>query len=258
MVTGVDDGTIRVFRVADGEEVGRTAQPGQPVGTVVFSPDGNRILATFAEGDDIRDRVLVYDWPRLGDQPLEIVDEQANEEAYFAPSGRQVLTMGNDGVARMWSLAHPAKPTQRFTNESGFNDLRAAFSADGRRVVVTDYDITATVWDLGRPQNPSMTLRQSPGPNWDVSFSPDGTKIATASEDGTVTIWDARVSGAPLATVRLQGGAVYAVRFSKDGSHLLTGGADGTVYWYACDACRADRPAPCPRRASGDPRADLR
>ena len=99
VVTGVDDGTVRAFRVADGEEVGRTAQPGQPVGTVAFSPNGTRILATFAEGDDMPDRVLVYDWPRLGDQPLEIVDGQANDEAYFAPGGRQVLTMGNDGVA---------------------------------------------------------------------------------------------------------------------------------------------------------------
>ncbi len=173
-------------------------------------------------------------------------------------SGSRVLTAGDDGTARLWTVegtplvtlgtrSSPAGSRALAVFPAGDRVLVAAaegrasvldvggrrtavleghlgavtagaFSPDGARILTGGDDGTVRLWDAGGAPGP--VLRGHVGPITAVAFSPSGERLATASRDGTARLWDRE--GAPVAVLRGHDGPLLSVAFSPDGSRLLT------------------------------------
>src|SRR5262249_17788023 len=105
----------------------------------------------------------------------------------FSPDGRSVVTICEDGMARVWdaATAQPLAPPLRVESPV----LHAAFSPNSRWLVTACGDGMARIWDAvtGLPLAPP--LRHDGEVHW-AEFSPDGRRLATAGGDGAVRLWD--------------------------------------------------------------------
>ncbi|MEP0755531.1 PDZ domain-containing protein, partial [Trichocoleus sp. Lan] len=140
----------------------------------------------------------------------------------FSPDGRKIVTIGVDGIARLWDLsgqklAEFSSPQEEF--------FRVSFSPNGQQVATAGRDGKVWLWNLSGQQLGEFRAHQTP--ICDVCFSPDGQQIATAGADSTARLWD--LSGQQLAEFRGHQGVVWSVIFSPDGSKVATAERNSTV-----------------------------
>jgi RNA polymerase sigma factor (sigma-70 family) len=153
----------------------------------------------------------------------------------FVAGGKQLLTVGQDGIARRWevrtghevrhfSLAaatgeNPAVGGRGLTAGFGFISV-VALSADGRALVTTCADGTFRVWDpaIGKELR---QIKQAPERFTEIALSADGKTLAGLALDRTIELFDV-ASGKILRRLgnkrEKRGGHVFLPTF--DGSHL--------------------------------------
>ena len=247
LVSGSDDGTIRLWDAAD------PAHPrplGQPVtgGTsgiysVAFSRDGHTLASSNADGTIRLWGAADPARPRLLSQPLTEADAVVDSVA-FSPGGHTLASGSIDGTIRLWDAADPAHPRplgQPLTGSTTAVDS-VAFSPDGHTLASGSDDGTIRLWDAADPAHPRPLGQPLTGSGTaaavnSVTFSPDGHTLASGNLDGTVWLWDIanpvhpRLLGQPLTS-----GAVKSVAFSPDGHALASGDYDGVVrLWDVAD-----------------------
>jgi tetratricopeptide (TPR) repeat protein len=144
--------------------------------------------------------------------------------AAFSPDGRRVVTVSEDGTARVWDAGTGEAVTPALKHAGGVS--RASFSPDGQLLVTAGGD-TAQVWDAitGEPVTPPLKHKAS---IQEVAFSPDGRRVVTAGSDGTARVWDAGTGEAVTPALK-HGGRVTHVSFSPDGQRLVTASDDRTA-----------------------------
>jgi WD40 repeat protein len=141
----------------------------------------------------------------------------------FDRRGDRVVTAGDDGIARVWSVSG-GLPRLLIGHSAAIVD--AAFSEDGDRVATASADGTARVWNLAA--GTSVTSHCHQGPVVSIRFSPgDGSHVATAGDD-MACVWTAS-DGVTTSLLRGHSDAVNRVRWSPDGMRVLTASADGTA-----------------------------
>jgi WD40 repeat protein len=176
------DGTVRLWRTADGTSLHPPLTHAGPVIAVAFSPDG-RLLLT---GTFDRSAVL---WDvatgRAVGEPL----RHAHPVSYvaFAPGGRAVLTGATDGSVHLWEVPGGRALAQPVPHPGKV--LVAVFSPDGRRLLTAGEDRTARLWECaaGAPAGPVL---HHPHPVASVAFTPDGQQCVTASADRIFRRWE--------------------------------------------------------------------
>jgi WD40 repeat protein len=134
---------------------------------------------------------------------------------HFSPDGKQVMTTGNDGTARLWD----AVTGKELAILDQGSILGAQFVQDGPRVVVAGENYSAAVWDV--EENRQLALLA--GLNEDIlraQFSEDGSRVATISAE-TVRVWDIAKQQTLAVLQAPPEGFVNAV-FSSDGTRLAT------------------------------------
>ncbi|MFY1672453.1 hypothetical protein ACN27G_21205 [Plantactinospora sp. WMMB334] len=240
--------------------------PGGRALGVAFSPDGQRLAGTGADGV-----VLIWTWSGDGvsvSDPLTLRGHHG--EAWsptFSPDGGRLATAGFDGTVRIWEVHGGGAPlvlrghtgavwsvdfgpdgqqvasvgddgTVRIWDVKGRKApvvlrghrgtaVGVAFSPDGRRVASSGHDHTVRIWDLVGGGEP-VVLRGHEDATKTLSFSPDGESLASTSIDGTARVWDASGSGTPLVLRRHQG-TLEGLAYSPDGWWIATTSDDTTV-----------------------------
>ena len=232
LATGSFDGTVRLWYVANHQEIGSPLRGPtsliNSVSSVAFSPDG-KILAT--GGDDHTVRLWKVATHQEIGEPLTghtgIVSSVA-----FSPDGKTLATGSADGTVRFWNVVSVAG-IGALVGHTG-SVFSVAFSPDGKTLATGSYDDTARLWDLATQQQVGEPLVGHIGWVNAVAFSPDGEILATGSADGTVRLWNVATHQQienPIIVDTSSGlfHPVNAVAFSPDGKILATGSADGAV-----------------------------
>lgn len=144
--------------------------------------------------------------------------------ATVTPDGSQVVSVGVDGAARVWSLPGGTE-TASWQAHDGWAVGVAMLGPD--RVVTCGNDMAVRIWNLaGRTQ-----LHQLAGHTdkvWSVAASADGQTMLSGSHDKSARLWSA--AGQELRRLEGHSGAVWGVGLSADGRRAVSSDMDGTVW----------------------------
>ena len=155
-----------------------------------FSPNGHWLLLAQIAGGGSPNPIVV----RLSEHKFVDVLSGFNETVMsmrFSPDSSKVVTAGEDGKARIWSVPD-WKLLETLSGHKG--TVRwAEFSPDGRQVASAGEDHTVRIWsaDDGKLV---QTLGESREPVDTVAFSPDGNYVAATTDDH-VLIWKKTPTG---------------------------------------------------------------
>ncbi len=232
-----------------------------PVKSVVFSPDGERVMSV---GDDLAlnawdahagHRVRAFGgltsqvksvvWsPETDvlaavfvDDTAEVLDSRtggrlARCEApvlgvLLIGQAEWVLVRGDDGTVRIQDLRTHGEICSLEEPLTGIECV--AVSPEAGRVALGGELGYCGIWDINDGRT-VCTIKHGGHDSWIacVSFSPDGKKFVTGSWDRTVRVWDTE-TGECLAVFMGHTGDVTDLAFSRDGKRIASASQDGTI-----------------------------
>ena len=220
VVSGSDDGTVRVWEAASGECVRELRGHTGWVRSVALSADGGRVVSGSDDG-------TVRVWEAASGKcvrELRGLTRAVNSVALSADGGR-VVSGGTDGTVRVWDAANSECVRELRGHESQVDSV--ALSGDGGRIVSCSYDGTVRVWESSSGEC-VRELRGHAGWVRSVALSADGGRVVSCGDDGTVRVWESS-SGECVRELRGHAGRVLSVVLSADGGRVVSGGDDGTV-----------------------------
>jgi WD40 repeat protein/uncharacterized protein YndB with AHSA1/START domain len=245
LVTGGNDGLVRVWDAATGNELATMKGHGGAVFCVAFSPDGKRVASSSADrtarvwDTDSGEQVLIYKGHK---NPVPFVA--------FSPDGKRIASccyeflssspMKLDGQAHLWDPSATVEATTELKLTGGGDKpiSSLAWSPDGSKLVAGSWNGHVYIWELsGDPAAPADVEFPEAGlynAVNAVAVSPDGRIFAAGSKDRTARIWKLK-SKKSVATLRGHDDFVNALRFSPDGTKLATGGGDDCVRLWDVD-----------------------
>jgi WD40 repeat protein len=138
IVSGNADGTIRVWRVADGRLIRTVRAHTSAIGNTVFSPDGRLLAFTVGNTIELWD---VSRWERVRTLTGHTSVARC---VVFAPNGRILASGGADGTVRFWRVSD-GMLLQTYDEETSLDVLSIAFSPDGQLFGYGRYDGTVVV-----------------------------------------------------------------------------------------------------------------
>jgi WD40 repeat protein len=236
LVTGGYDRTARIWRVADGRQLGALGGHGGTVWTVAWSPDG-QWLATAGEDRLIRlwrarDFALVH---TLSGHELNIWSVQ------FSPDSRLLASGSFDHSIRLWDVMNGRMVRRLAGHDQAV--VAVAFSPDGRMLASGGDDSTVRLWRVAD----GAQLKQLTGGSehvYALAFSADGRWLASGgrARSGFWTFWHQLTGQSPKGPAirlwRMPDGAlqatleatddITALAFSPDSGLLATASSDAS------------------------------
>ena len=229
--TGV--GGIQILSVAEADESGSpesiisvTDVPSpitmeSAVARVVFSPNGNRLLALTREG-------RLFFGPPTGTIREGEVPHDSGVTDFLFVDNEHIVTAGADGAVRGWDLS-AERPTATFEAGHSAAVTSVVSAADGG-FATTSLDWTARVWNRdGTPR--TSPIHHLAGVTA-IDLSDDGRLLVTGDELGNVRIWDAETGDAITPNVR-QSAAIQTVKLTLDARVLASLARNGEVTLWA-------------------------
>lgn len=257
-------GSIRLWRVADGQ-LHQSCEGHQYWGwALAFSPDGQRLASggedcrvrvwdgrtgqcvqslqldvgvvwsvsfspdgqTLAIGSNLPDILL---WEIEGHQSPQILTGHTSDirSLQFSPDGQFLASASHDHTIRLWDLC--TRQCQQTLVGHTERVTTITFSHAGQRLASGSADQTIRLWSLDTGQCQAFVAHDSIVSA--VVFSPDGERLVSSSEDRSVKLWN--LHGQCLKTLLGHQEWVWTVAVSPDGQTLASGSGDQTVrFWH--------------------------
>lgn len=207
--SGVDP-FINIWRVEDGELLGRLGPHGDSVDTLSFSSDG-QLLASAGVDSTIKM------W-RLRDGHM-----LRNDPAHEGDWIQQVLFNPNNELLASISSVGPANDTTSFS-----------FERSTQVALWRVEDGTLLRWfetpELESEEPFSEYQFQLPNTITHIAFSPDGRLLAAGQMDGSIAVWRV-VDGVLLHNLDTQDAPTNSLAFSPDSQTLVSGGDNRIQVW---------------------------
>ena len=227
---------IRFYHAADQESLANV-QVGALTQALAFSPDGSLFAAGSRDG---RLRVWHSDELLVGGEAYLVLDahKKGVNCLAFDPVHGQLVSGGNDAVARFWDIA--SGELLATTIGGTFAVPSIAFSPDGAVLAVVNGEFLR-LREVGSER--IVGTFRGPAPLYTTVFSPDGEMLAAGDTENRVRLWDVDTAfrtgqekyppGIELTGHSGRSGTyhslVWRVVFSPDGALLASAGGDGRL-----------------------------
>lgn len=219
------DHLVRVWSLADGKEIfSKEIHHNRPSHRLAFSPDGERLLATFLSSS--QDRGL-YCWDIAGGRQAWLNEDVIGLESMVFTADGKILTSpwghaGDLATGRTVELEKP--PPIRDKGGVIHLNMQWKMTPDGRTLLIPKSE-GVIVWDLVH----SKEVRTLQGAGAEIVVVPGGKSIIT--NNGSLQRWDLETGKPQWSDTFALGhiGAVSSVAFSADGKRLASVSADGSV-----------------------------
>lgn len=265
LITSSEDGTARLWALLPTMHRSVLHQAKKTPLSIAFSPDGNSLLAAFADGETrLLDpktgrstfRASTFPGFPLGggylsdgrainyigwDTALRVynirdrgLDSQlgyhVKRVSAFAVESRMdfAMTGGYDGVTRLFELGSG----KLLVELKGHSDTitSVAIHPSTMTAATGSKDKTIRMWDLNK-RSLRFVLKGHLDEITSVAFDPTGNNLISTSNDKTARIWDLR-SDTHSSKVLLHESPASKASPSSDGETIATASADGTVYLW--------------------------
>jgi WD40 repeat protein len=250
ILSASDDNTAKLWEVTGKKLVASLDGHKDVVYSAAFSPDGKWVVtaskdhtAKVWEVSNGSLHVLLDDAWRQENRVHNETHRSHVHNAIFSPDGRQIVTMSDDGTAKVWDPSN-GKLIASLDGHQGRISSVAFNPNDGKYILTTSSDKTAKVWEAAT----GRLLASLDGHTDTVgaaTFSPDGKWVVTASDDKTAKVWDWEAALKGL-NVSLKGhkDVILDVSYSPDNQRIITLSRDQTArVWDATGrliACLAE------------------
>jgi WD40 repeat protein len=195
LATASDDGTVRIWDVANGKLLLTYLGHNDYVRAVAFSPDGT-MIASGGGGRDVRV------WNSKTGKDIQTLKgpekkkEDKDKEDYYVISvafnkdASQVATGGSDETVRIFEVKSGDLKKTLATGRTRLEGV--AFSPDGKQLAVAVSDGVVQIWDTAaynlmvgfQPHNTCYGVAFTPDGQNFVSWGPEGAKMFTAPQAG--------------------------------------------------------------------------
>ncbi len=194
-------------------------QPFSAVLNVIFSPDGQLLATSNANGE-------IQIWQLQDGQCLQTLIGHHNwvRGISFSPNGLLLVSTSDDLTIKIWDVQ--TGTTQKTIHSDSF-PLYASFNPTGDQLATTHVDGHIKIWDVATWELRHKFLAHQ-GWACRVHFSPDGQRLVSSGADHLVKLWDLK-NYQCLREMSGHQGWVFAVMFSPDGRSILSAGLDRTI-----------------------------
>jgi WD40 repeat protein len=227
-------GRAELWDVASQKRRWQTAELPNPVGVVMYSPDGRNLFVCGRKEEGAGAGLWETASGACLRPLLASLGRVRVHRVAFHPGGRWLLLACDDGRVHVWDVEADAEIDAEHALVHAGVVTAVACDAAGERVLTGCRDGTARLWDL-RGRAPLLAPMRQEAQVSTVAFSPDGRTLLTGSADGATRFWDA-ASGQPLGPTRWARGALYSVAFHPGGRGIAAGGETAMVYQWQVPA----------------------
>jgi serine/threonine protein kinase/WD40 repeat protein len=214
---GDSAGDVRVYRVADGQEILRLPRGRGPNRLLQFSPDGRFLVSAYSLQGVGWYFTL---WDIGGDEPRKVM-ELGNVPIQFSPVGDRIAIRLSDNALGLYDPA-TGELRKRLAVAPMYGP--ACFHPDGRRIMLIAPRRTLRLIDIDRGKE--VWSHSFEAEIDSVTWRGDGQLIAVSGRDHRIYVWD-------MAANRLQSvleghqNSVVGLQFTHEGSLLISSSWDG-------------------------------
>lgn len=223
VATADDDGEIKLWDTAAGQERATLQGHAREVNAVAFSPDGK----TLASGSDDTTIKLWHTATGLERATLQGHAHVVNAVA-FSPDGNTLASGSDDKTIKLWETETGQERTTLPVHGGIINSL--SFSPDGRRLACAGAFKEIVLWDTTTGQKCTTLPLGNEFAVYSLAFSSDGKTLASGGLLNDIQLWDT-VSGKELANLVGHERGVRSIAFSPDGQTLASAGGDTIKLW---------------------------
>lgn len=188
IASGHQDGLIRLWDVATGQELRQFQGHGKSVASLAFSPDGAMLasgggdlsvrLWQVATGKEVR---------RLEEAPAKIEGPWMGPCVAWAPDGKVVASVRSDHPVHLWDPV-TGKELRALAAPPG-GVMALSFSGNSKLLGSANVNGTISLWDAATGKE-AYPFDGHHGFVFSVAVAPDGRHVATAGDDDRVRLWN--------------------------------------------------------------------
>lgn len=266
--TSPDELEVYLWDASSGQQIRTLEGHTNSATALAFSSDGQYLLSGSLDSVPRLWVMQEETEPRIFAQTLDSIHANTIRAASLSHENRQLTTVSDNGVVRVWDVARQTVINDFVTIQIGevssaaisnMQQLLMIGTTDGHlelwdteteelvreyvghtgEITSVQFSQSSTVFVTGSndhtailwaidAETPLMRFDAHDAPITDVAISHDHHLVITASEDGTVILWDSE-TGAEVRRYAGKDGLVISVALSPDGRYLLTGCDDNTA-----------------------------
>ncbi|MEH1808823.1 NB-ARC domain-containing protein [Nostoc sp.] len=220
LATGDTNGEIRLYEVANSQQLLTCKGHAGWVWSVSFSPNG-QVLASGSNDQTIKL------WDTSNGQCFKTLEGHTGgvRSVTFNSDGQVLASGSDDQTVKLWNTT--TGKCIKTLQEVGCSVWSVAFSPKNYILASGNDDYKVRLWDI----NSSSCIHTLEGHTqrvYSVTFSPDGNTLASGSHDQTVKLWNLS-TGRCFKSLQGHTDLVHSVTFSVDGNALVSCGDDQTV-----------------------------